>query len=82
MKRDYPTWIIFIIVLALGFPPAPTQSKTLSVGMCAGGTRTIMLPADPFAPTGDDEGNGCQKACHAGQDRRKRSTNGILEPGC
>jgi hypothetical protein len=81
MKRDYPAWVIAFAALALGMPSVPAHSTMLVVGMCGGGTRTMVLPLDPAEPA-KENGNGCcGKACHAGNDRRKRG-DGMSLPCC
>jgi hypothetical protein len=81
MKRDYPAWVIAFAALALTIPLAPAHSTMLVVGMCSGETRTMVLPLDPAEPSKENGSGCCGKACHAGNDRRKRG-EGIIPPCC
>lgn len=78
MKRDYPAWIVFLAIVALALPIVPVYPKTITMIMCGGATRTITLDQDPSNPTHDEGQNCCNKACHAGNDRRKRGSSGAL----
>jgi hypothetical protein len=81
MKRDYPACVIAFAALALGMPLAPEHSTMLVVGMCSGETRMMARPLDPAEPA-QENGNGCcGKACHAGNDQRKRG-EGMILPCC
>jgi hypothetical protein len=81
MKRDFPSWFIFLVALAIVVPAFPAQSKVTIVGICGGGTQAIALVPDPSIPTKEDKRDACKKACHAGNDRRSRS-DGTLVPFC
>lgn len=82
MKRDYPAWamLMFILALTLALPPVPAHSETMSVSLCGGGTRVIRLTPDPANPGEQDKSKCCDKACHTGNDRRKRAEG--LAPVC
>ena len=55
MKRDYSAWVLIIIALALGMPVTPAHPKTMVLGMCGGGTRTITLALDPSNPSDEQK---------------------------
>lgn len=75
MKRDYPVWAILMFILALALPTVPVHSGTITVPLCggSGGVRVIRLAPNPANPGKQDNQECCDKACHAGNDRRKRA---------
>ncbi|MEK6636579.1 MAG: hypothetical protein AABY88_00700 [Pseudomonadota bacterium] len=78
MKRDYPAWVIIVIVLALVLPAASAYPQTIAMMMCSGEARTIRLNQDPSEPDHDKGRGCCKKACHAANDRRKRGSSAML----
>ena len=80
MKRDYPEWAILVMALAFILPALPAHSQALTMRMCGGRTISITLAPDPSKPNNTDK-ESCQKACHAGNDRRKQ-TGLLTEASC
>jgi hypothetical protein len=62
--------LFFSLAFAL---PAPAATGTsIIMGSCLGGQVRVDIPTDPSSPQRGDDGC-CKTACHAGQDRRKKS---------
>ena len=78
MKLDYPNWVVAFTILALGLPVTPTYPKTITMIMCRGAARTIILDQNPSKPSHDEGRDCCKKACHAANDRRKRISSVTL----
>jgi hypothetical protein len=72
MKRNFPTWFVFLAVLAIIAPVFPARSKVMLVSMCGGEARSITLAPDPSIPSKEDERDACKKVCHAANERRNR----------
>jgi hypothetical protein len=78
MKRDFPSWFVFLTAIAIVATAFPAQSKSMIVGVCGGRAQSITLMSDPSIPTEQDKRDACKKACHAASDRRNRSDGGVF----
>lgn len=69
-----PLWAFALIL------PTPAAAlRVVEIRLCGNGSQSLVLPVGR-APLPADGYGCCRKACHAAQDRRKKSR--LLPEGC